>query len=389
MPSSLPSGDPAPADGALPGDGRWPSWAPARSGSTCTCRSARCGAATATSTPTPPPSSATSPAPRARRTPRPAIAEVRLARRVLGDRDLPVADRLLRRRYADAAPGGRPGVGPGAPSPRSSGSPRRRGHHRGQPRQRDRRGPPGAARGRLHPAELRHAVGRRPRARHPRPHPRPARVPAVVDWAREAGFEQVSLDLIYGTPGESLDDWGLSLETRPGLPPRPRVGVLPHRRARHRPRPPDHAAASSRHPTTTTSPTSTCSPTSAEGAGLRLVRGLQLGRRPAARCRHNELYWTGGRLVGDRPGCAQPRRRGAMVERQAPLGVRRAAGRRAQPGRRARDARRRDPPGRAGPARDPAPRWAAGPHAGRPWSRSGRPAGRPGTGRARAPNGWC
>ncbi len=40
----------------------------------------------------------------------------------------------------------------------------------------------------------------------------PARVPVVVDWARKAGFDQVSLDLIYGTPGETLADWQLSLE---------------------------------------------------------------------------------------------------------------------------------------------------------------------------------
>ena len=39
----------------------------------------------------------------------------------------------------------------------------------------------------------------------------PARIPLVVDWARRAGL-QVSLDLIYGTPGESLDDWRRSLE---------------------------------------------------------------------------------------------------------------------------------------------------------------------------------
>jgi oxygen-independent coproporphyrinogen-3 oxidase len=39
----------------------------------------------------------------------------------------------------------------------------------------------------------------------------PERVPQVVEWAREAGL-QVSLDLIYGTPGESLDDWRRSLE---------------------------------------------------------------------------------------------------------------------------------------------------------------------------------
>ncbi|MBO1738308.1 radical SAM family heme chaperone HemW [Leifsonia sp. TF02-11] len=39
----------------------------------------------------------------------------------------------------------------------------------------------------------------------------PERVPLVVRWAREAGL-QVSLDLIYGTPGESLDDWSRSLD---------------------------------------------------------------------------------------------------------------------------------------------------------------------------------
>lgn len=40
----------------------------------------------------------------------------------------------------------------------------------------------------------------------------PARVPDVVRWARDAGL-RVSLDLIYGTPGESLDDWRRSVES--------------------------------------------------------------------------------------------------------------------------------------------------------------------------------
>ena len=40
----------------------------------------------------------------------------------------------------------------------------------------------------------------------------PERVPLVVQWAREAGL-QVSLDLIYGTPGESLENWRTSLES--------------------------------------------------------------------------------------------------------------------------------------------------------------------------------
>lgn len=40
----------------------------------------------------------------------------------------------------------------------------------------------------------------------------PERIPLVVEWARQAGL-QVSLDLIYGTPGESLDNWRTSLES--------------------------------------------------------------------------------------------------------------------------------------------------------------------------------
>lgn len=39
----------------------------------------------------------------------------------------------------------------------------------------------------------------------------PERVPLVVSWARAAGLD-VSLDLIYNTPGETIDDWRVSLE---------------------------------------------------------------------------------------------------------------------------------------------------------------------------------
>lgn len=39
----------------------------------------------------------------------------------------------------------------------------------------------------------------------------PARIPLVVAWARDAGLD-VSLDLIYATPGESLDDWRRSVD---------------------------------------------------------------------------------------------------------------------------------------------------------------------------------
>jgi putative oxygen-independent coproporphyrinogen III oxidase len=47
----------------------------------------------------------------------------------------------------------------------------------------------------------------------------PERVPAVVEWARSAGFDQVSLDLIYGSPGESLADWRTSVRAALALAP--------------------------------------------------------------------------------------------------------------------------------------------------------------------------
>lgn len=39
----------------------------------------------------------------------------------------------------------------------------------------------------------------------------PKRVPQVVQWASEVGLD-VSVDLIYGTPGESVEDWRASIE---------------------------------------------------------------------------------------------------------------------------------------------------------------------------------
>lgn len=46
----------------------------------------------------------------------------------------------------------------------------------------------------------------------------PERVPLAVQWAREAGLK-VSLDLIYGTPGERMKDWSASLDAALSLQP--------------------------------------------------------------------------------------------------------------------------------------------------------------------------
>jgi oxygen-independent coproporphyrinogen-3 oxidase len=46
----------------------------------------------------------------------------------------------------------------------------------------------------------------------------PENVIKATTWAREVGFEQVSADLIYGAPGESLEDWETTIDAALALP---------------------------------------------------------------------------------------------------------------------------------------------------------------------------
>ena len=48
---------------------------------------------------------------------------------------------------------------------------------------------------------------------------RPGRAVQAARWAHREGFDNVSLDLIYGAPGETLDQWRVSLETALGAEP--------------------------------------------------------------------------------------------------------------------------------------------------------------------------
>ena len=357
---------------------RWPSWAPGRSGSTCTSRSARSGAATATSTPIPAAELGDQPGASRATYAEAAIAEVRLARRVLGDRDLPVETVFFG--------GGTPTLlGAGDLASVLAAIAAEFGLASGVEVTTE-ANPDSVALWDLQALRdagfTRMSFGMQSAVDHvlatlDRTHD-PLRVPAVVDWSREAGFEQVSLDLIYGTPGESLDDWALSLET-----------ALACR--------PDHVSAYSLivEPGTALARRITRGELPAtddddladkylladqrlQESGFGWYEVSNWARDPAAPLPPQRAVLDRRPLVGGRPGRAQPHRRRAVVERQAPLGVRRAAGRRDQPGRGTRDARRRDPPGRAGAARDPAPRRAAGAAL---WTRTagpGRPAGRPG-----------
>jgi putative oxygen-independent coproporphyrinogen III oxidase len=46
----------------------------------------------------------------------------------------------------------------------------------------------------------------------------PKNVIKATTWAREVGFEQVSVDLIYGAPGETLEDWETTIDAALALP---------------------------------------------------------------------------------------------------------------------------------------------------------------------------
>ena len=256
MPSALPAGDPVPADGSLP-ESALAALGTVRSGCTCTCRSAPSGAATATSTPTPPRSWAVPPrprAPRARRTPGPR------SRRYAGPAGSSATGTCRSRRsssagYADAVAAGGPGRGGRGDRRRVRAGPGCGGHHRGQPRQRVLRGPRAAPGGGINRISfgMQSSVGHVLRTLD-RTHD-PLRVPGR--GGRPGFLEQVSLDLIYGTPA----DWEASLDAR--WPARRTTCRRTPSSSRTAPRSRGGSAgASCRCPTTTTWPTSTSWPTS-------------------------------------------------------------------------------------------------------------------------------
>ncbi len=130
----------------------------------------------------------------------------------------------------------------------------------------------------------------------------PGRGIAAVGEARAAGFDHVNLDLIYGTPGERPEDFAASLDAAIGsgvdhvsayalivedgtrLAARMRRGELPY---------PDDDVAADRY---------LAAEAALGGAGLRWYEVSNWARGADARCRHNLLYWTGGDWWGLGPG---------------------------------------------------------------------------------------
>ena len=130
----------------------------------------------------------------------------------------------------------------------------------------------------------------------------PLRVPAAVEWARSAGFEQVSLDLIYGTPGESLADWQASLDAALACEPDHvsayalivEDGTALARRVRRGELPaPDDDDLADKY---------LAADERLGAAGLGWYEVSNWARDEAARCRHNVRYWTGADWWGVGPG---------------------------------------------------------------------------------------
>ena len=130
----------------------------------------------------------------------------------------------------------------------------------------------------------------------------PLRVPTVVDWARRAGFEQVSLDLIYGTPGESLDDWATSVDAALSCSPDHvsayslivEDGTALARQVRRGELPmPDDDDLADKY---------LLADARLAAAGLTWYEVSNWARDEGARCRHNLAYWRGGDWWGVGPG---------------------------------------------------------------------------------------
>lgn len=130
---------------------------------------------------------------------------------------------------------------------------------------------------------------------------RPEAVAEAVRAARAAGL-RVSVDLIYGTPGESLDDWRRSLDAALALEPDhvsayaliiEEGTALARRIRRGEVVLPDDDLQADMYETADEALTA---------AGFSWYEVSNWARTPADRCRHNISYWSGHDWWGFGPG---------------------------------------------------------------------------------------
>ncbi len=130
----------------------------------------------------------------------------------------------------------------------------------------------------------------------------PGRAAAAATESRESGFDRVNLDLIYGTPGETADDFLASLDSAVGagidhvsayslivedgtrFAARVRRGEIPA---------PSDDAAADRY---------LAADARLTAAGFSWYEVSNWARSADAACRHNLLYWRGGDWWGFGPG---------------------------------------------------------------------------------------
>ena len=131
---------------------------------------------------------------------------------------------------------------------------------------------------------------------------RPERPLDCVRWARAAGFSHVSLDLIYGTPGESDDDWRRSLTTAVEAGPDHvsayalivEAGTrLAAKVRRGEIAAPDDDAMADRY---------LIADDLLSAAGFTWYELSNWAQSDKSQSRHNLLYWTGGEWWGLGPG---------------------------------------------------------------------------------------
>jgi oxygen-independent coproporphyrinogen-3 oxidase len=130
----------------------------------------------------------------------------------------------------------------------------------------------------------------------------PGRPEACVAEARVAGFDHVNLDLIYGTPGETDDDWRASLDAAIGAGPDHvsayalivEEGTQLARRIRRGEVPmTDDDVHADRY---------LIAEERLAAAGFAWYEVSNWATSVAGRCRHNELYWRGADWWGAGPG---------------------------------------------------------------------------------------
>ncbi|WP_106848304.1 radical SAM family heme chaperone HemW [Blastococcus sp. Marseille-P5729] len=130
----------------------------------------------------------------------------------------------------------------------------------------------------------------------------PGRAVAAAREARAAGFEHINLDLIYGAPGESDDDWRATLDVVLDAPVDhvsayalivEEGTALARRIARGEIAEPDDDVHADRYE---------MADAVLSAAGFGWYEVSNWARGPQARCRHNEIYWSGAGWWGAGPG---------------------------------------------------------------------------------------